>query len=199
MPNYRLSGPTHSSVTRDRLVLFAYVGAVILASSVHDIAFLAIMLGMVVPLAGRGLPRIARRACLSIVLFNSVVTVSYVVISLWRGSLSTSYVALVNLRVFLLTYMTFLLAHRINPFRALSFSRSLLYLLTITYSQALTFRRIFHDFLLARRSRTVGRISARDLYRHGASTGAYFLLKAAGDAEEIARAMDSRGFFRAQS
>jgi cobalt/nickel transport system permease protein len=186
-----------SSVTRDRLALFAYVGGVILATSVHDIAFLGIMLGMVVPLAGKGLPRIARRAFLSIVLFNSVVTVSYVLFSLWRGGFSAHYVVLVNLRVFLLTYMTFLLAYRIDPFRALSFSRSLLYLLTITYSQALTFRRIFRDFLLARKSRTVGRLSAGDLYRHGASTGAYFLQKAAGDAEEIARAMDSRGFFRA--
>lgn len=182
---------------RDRLALFAYMAGVILATSIHDIAFLGIALGFLLLLAGVKSLRIAKRAALSVAAFNSVVTVSYLLVSLWRGGFSAYFVALINLRVFLLTYMTFLLVDRVNILRALSFSKSMQYLFTITYSQTLTFRRIFSDFRMALRSRTVGRLSIRDRYKHGASTGAYFLQKALYDATEVTRAMNSRGFFRA--
>jgi cobalt/nickel transport system permease protein len=182
---------------RDRLALLAYVAGVILATSIHVIALLGAGLAFCVLLAGRRAPRIAKRAALSLAVFNSVVTVSYLVISLWRGEFSAYFVVLLNLRVFLLTFMTFLLVDRVNLLNALSFSKSMRYLLTITYSQTMTFRRIFSDFRLALKSRTIRRLKARDLYRHGASTGAYFLNKAMNDATEVSRAMNSRGFFRA--
>jgi cobalt/nickel transport system permease protein len=181
---------------KDRLALFAYMVAVVLATSIHDITFLGAALGTLVLLAGRSALKIARRAALSIVIFNSVVTVSYLLVSHWRGGFSAQFVALINLRVFLLAFMTLLLVDRINFLRALSFSNSMQYLFTITYSQTLTFRRLFSDFRMALKSRTIGKLSTTDLYRHGASTGTFFLQKALNDATEITRAMNSRGFFR---
>jgi cobalt/nickel transport system permease protein len=179
---------------KDRLMLLAYLAAVLLATSVHDLRFLAAALLVVMVLAGRRLPRILRRAALAILVFNSVVTVSYVALSLRQGEFSGHYVLLVNLRVFLLTTMSFLLAERFNPFRAFAFSRSLLFLTTLCYSQVLTLRRLFGEFRFAFRSRSIVRPGLRDFYRHGAATAAFFLHKSVSDAGEIAQAMTSRGF-----
>jgi cobalt/nickel transport system permease protein len=180
---------------KDRLMLLAYLAAVLLATSVHDLRFLAAGLVVAALLAGRRLPRILRRAALAILLFNSMVTVSYIALSLWQGNFWGHYVLLINLRVFLLTTMTFLLAERFNAFRAFAFSPSLLYLTTLCYSQVLTLRRLFGEFRQAFRSRSIVRPGLGDLYRHGAATAAFFLHKSVSDAGEIAQAMSSRGFF----
>jgi cobalt/nickel transport system permease protein len=179
---------------KDRLMLLAYLAAVLLATSVHRPLWLAAGLALAMLLAGRDLPRILGRAALAILFFNSMVTVSYVVLSLWQGTFSGNYVLLVNLRVFLLTVLTFLLAARFNPFRAFAFSRSLLFLTTLCYSQVLTLRRLYGEFRFAFRSRSIVRPGLRDLYRHGAATAAFFLHKSVSDAGEIAQAMTSRGF-----
>jgi len=179
----------------DRLMLLTYLAGVLLATSLHDLRVLGAGLLLTAALCGRALPRVLRRAVLAILLFNSVVTVSYVALSLWQGTFSPRYVLLVNLRVLLLATMTFLLAERFNPFRAFAFSPSLLFLTSLCYSQVLTLRRLFGEFRHAFRSRSIVRPGLRDLYRHGAATAAFFMRKSVSDAGEIARAMTSRGFF----
>jgi len=179
----------------DRLMLLAYLAAVLLATSVHDLRILGLGLAVAMVLAGRRLPRVAKRAALAILFFNSTVTISYLLLGLWQGDFSGRYVLLVNLRVFLLTFLTFLLAEHFNPFRAFAFSRSLLFLTSLCYSQVLTLRRLFGEFRFAFRSRTIIRPGLGDLYRHSAATASYFLQKSVSDAGEIARAMTSRGFF----
>jgi cobalt/nickel transport system permease protein len=180
---------------RDRLMLLAYLAAVLAATSVHDPRILGAMLAVAALLAGRGLPGIARRALLAILLFNSVVSISYAVLSLWQGTFTWHYLLLMNLRVFLLTFLTFLLARRFNPYRAFAFSRSLLFLTALCMSQVVTLRRLFGEFRFALRSRCITRPGLGDRYRHGAATAAFFLHKSVNDAGEIARAMTSRGFF----
>lgn len=182
---------------RDRLALAGYVCGVLLATSIHDIRFLLGGLVAVLALSGRDLPVVARRAALSIVVFNSIVTVAYVGASLLRGGGSGYYVALINVRVFLLTSLTFLVARRVNLWKALAFSRTLTYVLALAATQTLTFRRLFEEFRMAFRSRSIGRPSVRDLYRHAASTGAFFLDRSLESVTEVAQAMKSRGFFRA--
>jgi len=180
---------------KHRILFIAYLAAVVLITSIHDIRFYLIALALLIPAAGGDLVRIARRAFFAIVLFNSIITVSYVVLSLVRGGFSFHYVVLINLRVFLLTFMTFVLVRRINPFKALGFSRSLMYLLTLAYSQFLTLRRLFEEFRLALKSRSPSRPVAGDLYRHGASAAAFLLNKSINDTADITQAMKSRGFF----
>lgn len=179
---------------KERIALASYLAAVVAATSVHHVPFLLILLAAAILLAGRSAVRTGRRALLAIVLFNSVVTLSYTALSLYRGDFSPRYVMLVNLRVFVVTFLTFLTVDRINLFRALSFSPTLSRIVTLAFGQIVTFRRIFEDFRLALRSRTVARLSAGELLRHGGSTGAWFLRKALDNSEEIARAMKSRGF-----
>jgi len=183
---------------KDRFALGLYLGAVLLATSVHRLSVLAALLAAAILLAGPRCVAVGRRALLSVIFFTSIVTVSYVPIALAQGEFSAWYVGLLNLRVFLLAFLTFLLADRINLFRALAFSRTLLFLLTIAYGQIITFRRLFVEFRAALSSRTIERPSMLDVYLHGASTAGWFFRKALHESREITLAMKSRGFFHAE-
>ena len=180
---------------RSRIALLAYLAAVVLGTTVHEIGWLALGLALVLALAGRDWLRILRRACIAILLFNLVITLSYGVLAGLRGTFSLEFVVLVNLRVLLLTSLTFLFASRVNPFEALSFSRNLTYLFTLSYSQSMAFTQTLANFRLAFRSRCIERVGLRDRYRHSAKMGVYFLDKSLHRATEITRVMRSRGFF----
>ncbi len=178
-----------------RIALLAYLAAIVLGTTVHAIGPLALGLALVLALAGREWLRILRRACVAILLFNVVITLSYGIISTLQGSFSLEFVALVNLRVLLLTCLTFLFVFRVNPFDALAFSRSLTFLFTLAYSQSMAFKQALEDFRLAFKSRRIEPVGLRDRYRHSARMGAYFLDKSLHQAGEITQAMRSRGFF----
>jgi len=193
--NVTKSGSERWIGKKSGLILLLYLITVITVTSLHSLFFILAAQAIVIAITGSNFPRIAKKAAIAILLFNSIVTISYTAISLHRGDFSGYYVILINSRVFLLTTMTFLLADRINLFEALSFSRSLVYLLTLAYSQTLMFRRLFEDFRMAHKSRTLLRPSVGDLYRHGGTTGSYFIRKALHNASEITQAMKSRAFF----
>jgi len=180
-----------------RSALLGYIAAVLLGTSIHRVGFLAAGLAVVLALAGRDWLRILRRACLAVLLFNSVVTIAYAVIAGLHSTFSLHYVALVNLRVLFLTSLTFLFTTRVNPFEALAFSRSLTYLLTLAYGQIMTLTRVLVDFRLAYKSRLIRPARVRDRYRHAATAGVLLLDKSLHSATEITHAMRSRGFFDA--
>lgn len=183
---------------KDRIALAVYLLAVVAATLVHRPLWLAAGLVLVLGLAGRAAPRVLGRALLAVLAFSAVVSLSYLLLAALQGRTAWDYLLLLNLRVLLITAMTFLLAERINPFKALAFSPALSYLLTLSYTQLLTFRRIYHDMRLALASRTLGRLGWRTLYRHGAASGSFFVEKALSNASESAQAMRSRGFFNDQ-
>jgi cobalt/nickel transport system permease protein len=178
-----------------RVSLLAYLAAIVLATTVHEIGLLALGLGLVLALAGRHWIRILRRAFLAILLFNLVVSLSYGVIAGIQGTFSLDFLVLVNLRVLLLTCLTFLFVSRVNFFEALAFSRSLTYLFTLAYSQSMAFKQAFENFRLAFKSRRIEQVGLRDRYRHSARTGVHFLDKSLHQATEITQVMRSRGFF----
>ena len=180
---------------RDRICLLLYFIAVILITSFHQLFFLLACLALVILLAGKRSFAILKKTAAAILIFNLVITVSYAVLSSLSGRPFWSYLALMNLRAVTLTSGTFLAFERINLFKALAFSRSLSYLLVLAYSQTLTIRRLFEEFRLALKSRSLYRPSVKRLYRHGASTGAYLAHKSLHDIAEITQAMKSRGFF----
>jgi cobalt/nickel transport system permease protein len=182
---------------RSRIALLAYLATIVLATMVHEIGFLALGLGLVLALAGRDWLRILRRACIAILFFNLIVTLSYGVVATLQGSFSPQYVVLVNLRVLLLTSLTFLFVSRVNPFEALAFSRSLTYLFTLAYSQSMAFKQALESFRLAFKSRRIEQVALRDRYRHSARIGVHFLDKSLHQATEITQVMRSRGFFDA--
>ena len=61
---------------RETAWLLAYMAVIVAITSVHHLGVLCAALLAVMLFAGRRAPRIARRAALAIVLFNSIVTIA---------------------------------------------------------------------------------------------------------------------------
>lgn len=180
---------------RDHLIALLYLAGLITATLVHPPAWLAAGLAGVLLAAGREAVAVLRRAVLAVVAFNAVVSLSYAVMA-WLQELSPWETLLrLNLRVLLLTSLTFLFIARVNLFRALDFSRSLSYVLALAYSQALTFQRAQDDFRLALASRSLQRPSLAQRYRASAAAVSWFLEKSLHAAHQSAQALRSRGFF----
>ena len=184
---------------KDRLLLLAYAIAVIAATFVHDPWWLAAGLLGAVLLAGRQAPLIARRALRAVVFFSLVVSAGYAAGALFGQTVSTEYLIRINIRVYLLIFLTFVLTARVDLLRALNFSRSLTYLATLALSQIITFRRLFEDLRLAAESRRLRRLRLRDGYLQSASAAVQLFDKAERTSGEIALAMRSRGFFQPEA
>lgn len=184
---------------KDRLLLLGYLVAVVAATSVHDPHWLAAGLLLAAGLAGRSAPAIALRALRAVVFFSMVVSLGYAAGGLFGQAVSLDYLILVNIRVFLLIFLTFALAARIDFLRALNFSHGLTYLATLALSQIITFRRLFEDLRLAAESRRLRRLALRQGYLQSAAAAVHLFDRAEHDAREIALAMRARGFFRPES
>jgi hypothetical protein len=180
---------------RDRLLLSAYLCAVLVATLVHDWRWLLAGLAATLVLGGRRAPRLLRRALRAAAPFALTVSVAYLAMALRRGEPWLGFLLLLNVRVLLLTCLAFLVAERIDLQRVVGHRSAAGYVLVLTTSQLLTFRRLYGDFKLALTSRTPRRVGTLTALRHGAAAGAWFLRKAEHDAAEITLAMTARGFF----
>ncbi len=180
---------------RDHAYLLLYASAILAATLIHDIAWLAAGLALVLLTAGRDAGKLLRRAVLTVLAFNAVVSLSYAAMAWLHGIAPWETLARLNLRVLLLTTMTFLFIARANLFRALDFSRSLTYVLGLAYSQAMIFRRAHDDFRLALASRSLRRPGLLDRYRASAAAASWFLDKSLHAAAQSSQALRSRGFF----
>jgi|MudIll2142460700_1097286.scaffolds.fasta_scaffold114074_2 cobalt/nickel transport system permease protein len=184
---------------KDRLLLLCYAAAVIAATSVHDPRWLAGGLLVAVALAGRQAPAIGWRALRAVLFFSLLVTVGYAAGALFGQAVSVDYLILINIRVYLLIFLTFVLAARVDLLRALNFSRDLAFLATLALSQIITFRRLFDDLRLAAESRRLRRLRLREGYLQSAAAAVHLFDRAEHDAREIALAMRSRGFFQPEA
>ncbi len=182
-------------MNRDRVLLLGYGGGILAGTLVHDPAWLAAGLALVLAVAGREAWGLLRRALLAILAFNAVISLSYGLMAWWQGTPPWETLLRLNLRVLLLTSLSFLFITRANLFRALDFSRTLTYVLALAYSQALTFRRAHDDFRLALTSRSLRRPGLLDRYRASAAAASWFLEKSLHAATQSAQALRSRGFF----
>lgn len=191
----RLGFFVRSPIMRQRLGFFAYLAAVVAATLIHEPLALGVGLALCLLLAGRQAWPILRRSVLTVLAFNLMISLSYAGLAWYQGRPCGDYLLLLNLRVLLITTLSFLVMTRLDLFRALAFSRTLTYLLTLAYSQTLIFQRLYHEMRQALASRSITRLSLRDLYRHGAASSSFFVEKALSNATETAQAMRSRGFF----
>ncbi|MCU0933936.1 MAG: ABC transporter permease [Thiobacillaceae bacterium] len=182
-------------MNRDRLLLYLYLAGILAATLVHDPVWLCAGLVLVLLLAGGDAWRLLRRALLAILAFNTLISLSYALMAWWQDISPWLTLARLNLRVLLLTSLTFLFIARANLFRALDFSKGLTYVLGLAYSQALTFRRAHEDFRLALASRSLRRPRLMDRYRASAAAASWFLEKSLHAATQSAQALRSRGFF----
>lgn len=180
---------------KDRILFGAYLAAVVAITLIHDVRWLSAGLLLAALIAGRQAPLLLRRTLLPVFFFNLSVSLGYIVLGLIGSDFQPGYLALMNIRVILLTFLTFLMVARIDLLRVVSFSATLTYLIVLTLSQIMTFRRLLAEFRLAGVSRRLRRPSLRDGYTRGAGVAVQFFDKAEHGAGEIALAMRSRGFF----
>ncbi len=180
---------------KDRLMLLLYIASVLMLTSVHDLLFLSFFLLSLFLISGKNLLSLLRKSFISVVFFNFAVSISYIIFCLLKGQEWLSYVVLLNLRVFSLTFLTFLFVSKINFFKAVSFSKTLQYLLTISYSQITAYTKSFEDFRLSLKSRLIQRPDRKDVYTFISRVFSYFFKKSVENSKEISQAMRSRGFF----
>lgn len=180
---------------RDHAYLSLYLVSMLAATLIHSPVLLGAGLALVLLASGRDGLSLLRRAVLTVLVFNAVISLSYAAMA-WIQNLSSWETLLrLNLRVVLLTTLSFLFIARANLFRALDFSKNLTYVLGLAYSQAMVFRRAHEDFRLALASRSLKRPGLMDRYRASAAAASWFLEKALHAATQSSQALRSRGFF----
>ncbi len=177
---------------KEKFLILIYLLAVAYLSSCSNIWSMLITLVFVAVISGRETARIFKKVILSTAILNLLVSIGYI---LAKKQGYITFIVIFNLRVFAITCLTLLFTSKINIFKALSFSKTLSTLLTITYSQIIIFRNTFNEFRLAFKSRAITKPDVNKIHNFIASTSYFFLNKALNSSTEIAQAMKSRGFF----
>ncbi|MBK8167689.1 MAG: hypothetical protein IPK64_17220 [bacterium] len=187
-------------MNRDRALLLGYLVAVVAASLVHDAWLLATGLVLVLASAGGRAGPLAWRVLRATGPYLAAVAAGWLGLAMLAGpggseGAAGPALARLALRVLLLAALAFRVLPAVSLARALSFSRTLRYVLVLAMSQLLAFRRLFGDFRLALTARTPRRVGPRTAVRHGAATAAWFLRRAEHDAGTLTQALEARGFF----
>ena len=177
---------------RVRRVLFLTLFFTILL--VHESRWLMAMIPVMWLVSWRDFMRLNRRVFKAFVLFNLGVSAGYLAVAWWQGIEPWDYLLYINLKVYLLTYFVFWFFSRVDVVAFFAFSRELGYLLTITLSQIVSYRKAFEDFRLAWRARQATPLRSREKAFIGRTFG-HFYHKALRESRERALAMKARGFF----
>jgi len=130
----------------------------------------------------------------SIVLFNGSVSLGYIIMRILRDLEIWDYLVYINLKVYLLTYFVFYFFSKVDMVKFFSFSKELSYLLSISLSQIISYKKSYEDFKLAFKARVVKRVREREkgfIMR----VFKFFYEKAMADAKERTLGMKARGFF----
>jgi len=176
---------------RERAWLLAYLAGIVALGFVHDVRVVAAAVLLLVALGGRKRWLLLRRAVAALLLFNMTVTLAYFLAQQFLGFPEAA-LLLINLRALAMTLMTFTLVSNINMARALSFSRTLSLLYTLSVSQIIAFVRTYASFAEGQRSRNAGRGRSTRLHALLAQLH-FFMFKTLSQSRESALGMRSRG------
>ena len=130
----------------------------------------------------------------SVIWFNLSISVGYLIMSMLKGFSAWEYLLYINLKVYLLTYFVFYFFSKVDMIEFFSFSKELSFLLSISLSQIISYKKTFEDFRLAYKARVVRSLREREKGFVG-RVFEFFLLKALRDSKERTMAMKARGFF----
>ena len=190
-----MSDLSRHRLNRHTLGLGLYAIFVVLATLIHAPVALGVLALLVLMLAGGRAPIVLRRTAKAALPFTAVVAIPWLLMhGINDGGL---YVLRLVLRVCAITMASFVLIERIDLLRAVRFSPTVAWTLTLITSQILVLQRAGADFSEAFESRCINRPSLRDRLRHVSAKAAYLVTVALRQCEEVALAMRSRGFFDA--
>ncbi|GEM_PF-3458483 len=184
-------------MNKDRLMLLILFFEILLLSFVNNTVFLALYLFLIILLflvkggEVNGLILTIKR----VIAFSFVLSIAFYLHSLFTGENPYRYILLFNLRLFDMVFSVLFFRDFANPVRAFSFSKTLSYMFTLTYSQIQLFLKVHSEFNMVMRSRMVKSGSYKERLLFFAKMTEYFFKKALRRAENTAMAMKSRGFF----
>ena len=160
----------------------------------HNVKFIIFALLILWAVSYKNFIKLNKKVIKSIFLFNIGVSVGYLIISLIKGVNPIYYLVYINLKVYLITYFVFCFFGKVNIVQFFAFSKDLSYLLTITLSQIISYKKSFEEFRLAFRARVVKRLQDREK-SFIVRVFNFFFSKALRDSKERGLAMRARGFF----
>jgi cobalt/nickel transport system permease protein len=178
---------------KDRIFFFVYLFLLVFFTTIHEKYLLLFALIVFFLISGKKFLYLFKKTFKSVIIFTSVVSVSYLISGFFK-TIDYNFVILFNIRVFLMTYVTFLMLEKINIFKALSFSKSISSLIALSFSQINIFRRSFLDFWMGINSRQAV-FSYIDWLKSVKSTALFFVNKTLHSSQDISAGMKSRGFF----
>ena len=120
---------------RDRILLGFYLLGLVIILSSHSFYLLSFFAIVLLCLARSSWLKILKKALKSIFFFNIAISIGYIAIAVLQERVWLEYILLFNLRVFVLTLTTLLFSHYVNIALALSFSKTLSFLLSVSLSQ----------------------------------------------------------------
>jgi len=183
----------------ERMLLALWLVAVVAITLVHDPAWLAILLVLVLVLMqslhGRAAWKIAGRALAAVFIVNLAVSAAYIISARVSGEPWIVFVARLNLRVFLLALLALWLTRYIDLVRAVDRWPSLKFLVVVVLGQIRALGRMLADYRMAFVSRSPTRPSLRLRFGSAASQVAAALDKTERRAEDLNQGMRARGFF----
>lgn len=178
---------------KERIKLLFYLSAVVLLTVIHSEVFYLALLIILIISDLSFFRRSFKRILFSFILFNIVISLSYLLYTFLRSNIDTGYILLINLRVLIITYLTFYFAAHTNLPLALSFSETFSYLFTLSYSQIGNYIRTYSDLKEAHSSRIIVR-EKRQIKILIERVINLFFTKSIYNAKETSLAMRSRGF-----
>ncbi len=172
--------------------LFAFLTLLSLKNNIYILSVIAVLL--IVDF--KNIYKRSKRVIVSIFLFNTSISIGYIIVSYFKHISPWEYILYINLKVFMMTYFVFWFFDRVNVVKFFSFSKDFSYLLTMTLSQIFSYRKTFEDFKMAFKSRVVDIKGKEKTFI--ANTFKFFFDKAFKESKERALAMRARGFFENQ-
>ncbi len=173
-------------------VLFIITLFVIL--SLHNIVYIALILLICFCADLRNIKSINRKVLKSIFIFNFAITISYSIMYFFREDLNLWYLLYINLKVYTITYFVTLFFRKVDMVQFFAFSKDLSFLLIVTLSQIISYKKSFYDLKTAFQARVIKKLREREkgfIIR----VFEFFFTKAMKDSKERALAMKARGLF----
>ncbi len=184
-------------MNRDRVYLFLLITGILLVSFVNNLYFLSVYFSLVLLLFFlKGLDFLSFVSqFLKILPFSLVLSLAYLLHAMINRLNPYFYIVLFNLRLFSIVFSLMLFRKIANPLKALSFSRSLVHIFMLTYSQTESYMRTYRNFELVMESRVVKDGGFRERLRFFARMLEFFFLKSVEYSKNVSMALKARGFF----
>ena len=176
-----------------RAGLFAWLAAVVVATLVHEPAWLAAGCAVVVLFSGGGRVALLLRSLRAVLPILLLISIGYLLMSWLTGAPAWGFLLLLNLRVFLLALLTSWMLRDVRIELALQGWPRAQRWLSILRVQVATFRRLAGEYRDAVKSRSTIAPTLRQRYRAGGALGLAVLDKAVYNAEAVTQGMRSRG------